>query len=880
MSCEHDCDKPPLFPKTIFNRPGLPKIDYSIGAYARLREHMLAALDQAPLLSTFTHRHPDDPAIALLESAAIVGDILTFYQTHYANELYLRTAQWRESVAELVRLLGYRLAPGLGGEALFALAVKGDQPVVVPKGFGLKAQLKELEKPAEFESAQEVTALPHLSAFHLYRPRHTPTIVNGTKTFYVDADGGIPAGLTLKKGDRLMLGKPHASFSARLQDARVVVVEKSWQEFGQLYVTITTPLHWSGSTSQLQAYKLGDSHRHFGHNAPPIYQKISGSTTVAASTWYFRDDWEGDTSSFFYNMDFSVRQQDMPLDEKTSSIVEGNYILMQATISTRYPSGDFTSKQAYTLVGKVASVSEQTMTFGSVSGPSTVLSLEQKTLAMIGDNTSYYDAFRIDIRSINFHEVAGEPFVLRAQHQPTSVTEGNDLYYFGTDADVQSLLGRPLLLHKSGELPNKATATAVQSLAPADAARELMRRVTLDTSVTYVDFPYADPPVTVYGNVIPATQGKTQTDVVLGSGDNRADFQTFAVPKDPLTYLLDETQTPAQVPALHVYVDGLEWQHVDSFFNYGPNDTVYVVREDEANKSFVQFGDGKNGRRLPSGRNNVSAVYRMGNAAHGEAKDGTKPQITGKLANFDKLFLHAPVTGGADAEDGRNARVAAPGKMQSLGRMVSLADIEAETLALPQVIKVRANWSAPEGVPLVLLTVLTQSGDVADVNAVRESVQTYNRCRGPSRFPIDVVQGSRQYVFLHIEAGVEAARRESDVLIAIKQALGLAGEEGNGIDGSNGLFGLPMRQFGSNVHKSQIIAAVQNAVGVTWVKLRAAQNLNLGTPPETDPAQLAVPTVEIVNDVLACANEYLLALHTEHLVLSLVKDDVAKECQS
>src|SRR5262245_51203923 len=119
MSCEHDCTQPPLFPATIFNRPGLERLWYRIGDYGRFRAHMLAALDQQHRLSAWTHRSPDDPGIALLEGTAIVGEILTFYQSLYANEAFLHTAQWRESISSLVQLTGYRLAPGVGGEALF-----------------------------------------------------------------------------------------------------------------------------------------------------------------------------------------------------------------------------------------------------------------------------------------------------------------------------------------------------------------------------------------------------------------------------------------------------------------------------------------------------------------------------------------------------------------------------------------------------------------------------------------------------------------------------------------------------------------------------------------------------------------------------------------
>ena len=58
------------------------------------------------MLASWTYRGADDPGIALIESASILGDILTIYQELYANELYLLTATLPRSVAELVRWLG------------------------------------------------------------------------------------------------------------------------------------------------------------------------------------------------------------------------------------------------------------------------------------------------------------------------------------------------------------------------------------------------------------------------------------------------------------------------------------------------------------------------------------------------------------------------------------------------------------------------------------------------------------------------------------------------------------------------------------------------------------------------------------------------------
>lgn len=873
MSCEHDCPKPPMFPRTIFNRPALSQIDYRIGTYAEMRGHMFDALNQAPALNGWTHRGPDDPGIALIESSAIVGDILTFYQSLYANEAFLRTAQWRESIAELVRLLGYRLAPGLGGEALFALAVKGSEPVTVPKGFGFKAQVESDPKPAEFESREGVIAYPHLSQFNLYRPYNTPYITNGSQNFYVFSLQGIPEGLTLKGGDRVLIGAPYpnATNPTRLDNAQVRIVEKAWEEFGRLYVKFKTGLSWSGTVFELAAYKLGESYRHFGHNASAKVVTVSSGISNTTNTSFTRSLHTTTTTDVEPDLD----KKDVPLDAVVDRLSGGGYVLIEANISF-YSTNLWNPLTAHRLflVRKIVSVENRTLTWGLLSGSSTVLTLNSDLVTSLYGHDHKY----ADIRSFTFHEVLGQPFALRAQDQPSAAVSGTDLYYYGTDAEVQAMAGRALMLVKPDVPTTVASVLSVQTLNPAAAERKLFRRVTLDAEVTYADFDLAALKVSVYGNLVTATQGKTQTEVVIGGGDQRQVFQTFALPKVPLTYLLDETQTPAQVPELHVYVDGIEWQRVDTFFNSKPDDKVFIVREDEDNKSYVQFGDGQTASRLPSGIRNVTAVYRVGQGAYGALKPGTNPQVTGKLKDLDKVFLPAPATGGSAPESGNNARVAAPGKMQSLGRLVSLADFEAETLAIPNVIKTRAFWSAPEGTALVRVIVLTESSESADTAAVQASLTTFNRCRGPARFPIQVIQGISQFVHLNITAGFEATRRQQDIEVAIKEALGLAGEEGNGILGEDGLFSLKNRQFGEVVHKSQIIAAVQQVPGVTWVSLNAAQPINLGTPPENDPTALQIPTTNLVNNVLTCTEERLLALYSTHLVLSLSQDQTNGVC--
>ena len=902
MSCEHDCARPAVFPRIIWNRPALPKISYRVGTYDDLRSFMFDLLDKRKELTAWTCRGPDDPGIAVLEIAAVVGDILTYYQDLYANEAYLRSADWRESVAELIRLLGYRLAPGVGGEADFALAVKGSVSVTVPKGFGLKAQLKGGDRPVEFESTREIVAHPHLSEFHLYRPpkKMQPGISAGMNQLELEKVGqktdlASRTALEIKEGDRIMLvpaadmfDGPGVSYSEQ-KKAELLIVSSVETVLDRVIITFEGSLTEDRSDS-VTAYIVDRSFRHFAHNGPvnATYLDDTNKTVKQRPTHYVRGvrldndslSLSAEENGFYSDLAFYK----MPLDTEIDDLPAGGKLICQGMVAIKGED----EPVSFVVVRKVNGVRSTSLSWGNTTGPSTVVSLDTGliTNAAVEEPT-------VDIRHIQFHEVISEELTLRAPREwPDGVFPDGQLKYFGTYKQLQALAGRNLLLadtERGTYQPAKVSSTLADFEAqltgaapPQDESDKRMWRVTLAEAPSYKreDFDEADPTITVYGNIVKATQGKTEDEVVLGSGDQRQTFQTFALPKSPLTYLLDTARTPAQAPELQVYVGGLLWKQVDTFFNSGPDDQVYVVREDEEGKSWVQFGDGKTGARLPAGVGNVTAVYRTGVGAAGALKAGSTPQATGKLTDLDKVYMPGPAVGGDVAESEDGARVAAPGKMQSLGRLVSLSDFEAEALALPGVLKARAAWAAPAGIPLVSVTILTESGNDESLGKVRDTLQGYNRCRGPARFPIDVVPGRRQYVYIEIRAGYEASRRPTDVETNIQTAIGLSGEEGNGIEGKKGLFGIKTRQFGRDVHLSQIVGAVQQAIGVTWVQVDAAQLIDQTGLTVTDPTLLPSPPSPVLEKVLACDDTQLLTLHTSHFILTLEIDGSAEECIS
>ncbi|HJR36295.1 MAG TPA: hypothetical protein VJ817_15160, partial [Gemmatimonadales bacterium] len=739
------CVEPLAFPRRIENRPGLDRVAYRIGTFADFRDMLLRRINVTPELAAWTHRTADDPGIALLESAAIVADVLTLYQERYANEAWLRTATWRESVADLVRLLGYRLSPGLGGRATFAVVAKGTLPLQLSARFPIKADLADVPDPADFETREPLTAYPHLSRFRMYRPRqYAGSIPLGATRFEIEAVAGNAApaaiqALELKKGDKLFLVPPpqpwfsSGGLGAPQESGQIVVVSKVTDVLDRRIVEI------EGSLSRawprpVAAYRVNRTFRHFGHNAPA--KKVSATPATGTITGSSQSNIDFVRHPYhdciWSGYDGSLPAARVPLDQEVSDLSVGGAVVIQMPVTASTAS----SRTVLTLVRTIGTVSAGPAAFGNLSGASTFLDLTAPLLSNAGLSL---DA---DIREFRIHEVTSPALQLRpAAGFPSS---SDPLSFFGTQAEAVVLAGRALALvgEDGRELHLTCTATPsafVLAAGAADVAR--MWPVSLDRPLapfTLAEFEETAPRVTVYGNLVEATQGKTANDLVLGSGDDAAAFQTFKLPKSPLTFHLAAGVTPPEVPALELYVDGRLWTQVDTLFGQAPDAEAYIVREGADGSHFVQGGDGRTGRRFPTGINNVVATLRAGSGAHGPIKPGVSPTAGTTPPGLDTIRMIGVVAGGSDREAADKAKEAAPGKVQGLGRLVSIRDYETETLAIPGVVATSASWDIRDGVPTLTLKVLLAGGREAEFEQIRQTIAGYQRCRGPDRFALRV----------------------------------------------------------------------------------------------------------------------------------------------
>ncbi len=200
-------------------------------------------------------------------------------------------------------------------------------------------------------------------------------------------------------------------------------------------------------------------------------------------------------------------------------------------------------------------------------------------------------------------------------------------------------------------------------------------------------------PVTVYGNVLETTRGESVFGEVLGTGNGRIPNQRFKLKKKPLTYLplASTTGDSIMTSTLQIRVDGVLWSQVQTFFGTGAEDRVYTARHDDEQNTFVTFGDGIRGARLPSGVKNIVASYRFG-AGAAAPPAGSIKQLAGAVKGLRGVRSPIAASPGKAPDDPEQLRTNAPRTALLFGRAVSTTDFEALTREQPGVVQAKAEW--------------------------------------------------------------------------------------------------------------------------------------------------------------------------------------------
>lgn len=869
--CDADVPQP-----EIFNRPGLSALAYRISTHPTFLRRMLARLPTQTIINTngvpvrplaaLTARNSDDPAIALLDVWATVADVLTFYQERIANEGFLRTATERRSVLELARTIGYELKPGVAASVYLAFTVENAPGApgvsVVPASTKIQSIPGQGQLPQTFETANEITARAEWNAL---RPRLTqpqPLSPTANSLYFAGTTTNLKSGewllIVVKSGatfqtaakriQRVVIEQKHnhtrVDFSAQPaplptyqpaalisglitlvtqpfvgEQVRTQIINQSWSESrlnaflgiqgwsgGNMLRYIGAPSAPSLPPADEGVFRFRERLGFFGHNAPAY-------STLAKTP--HNNNWDGGANpgtgngtvpSIWQNSQAqSWGSTDVYLERSVSEIVSNSWVLFQRSTDEPTPY-------------RVSTVVEGSLAEYALSGKATGLSLK----GVDGTSDPNKDA-AFKFRSTTAH-VQSERLELAELPIEQPIAAGEAAIHL--DRMVLGLsVGQPIIITGERDNLDGVIANEVATL------KEITHSGGF-TSLTLQDpleFSYKRNTVTINANVVRATHGETVNEV-LGSGNGAQSNQRFTLRKPPLTYTSAPTASGVE-STLDLRVNGILWEEAERLFGLDARSENYIVRTDDDGKTQVIFGDGERGVRVPTGMENITAVYRSGIGLAGMVGADKLTLMQIRPLGIRGVTNPLPANGAADPENRDNARTNAPLTVLTMDRIVSRQDFEDFARAFAGIGKAQAVALWRGQAQWVHLTIASKAPVVTDgettstiaTHKVADDSDLFKNLRSAieqsgdpgQRFRLD----SYTAVFFDLKAKVRIDPRHlsTEVLTAINTALQSA-------------FAFEQRAFSQAVTAAEVTTVIQNVPGVVAVDLVQLYRVDQPTP--------------------------------------------------
>jgi len=820
-------------PQSLANPPGLAALAYRVGVHASFKSTMLALLTGPGDLARLTTRADDDPAIALIDAAAVLLDVLTFYQERIANEGFLRTATERMSILALARAIGYELNPGVAAGAFLAFeletAVGAPGQATIPVGTKVQSLPGQDEKAQTFETVEVLEAR---AAWNKIKPRLSrPQTLSATMpALWVSG-----VALNLKTGDLLLIAAPQNGGTQRALRRIASVLIDSAAQRTQLSLETTGVQTVASPSNAAGVWALRVKTAPFGHNAP-LKPTINSST--GAITGYTEWPLTGENPTTLW------------LDAVYDQIQIGSWAVIAHANATpifaKVTQIRTLSRAQYGLSARVTQLTLDTDWYAdndrclsvvrdiAVFAQSETLTLaNEPILEPLQGNQFSLDNLLPDLPVARTLIVSGKRVRVQVLQPvfwtpndgspPTLLAVGESLQVMQTPLPPPD--NQWTLLDKNGVIGH-VTASSAFAILPATATDALVSEVVTINNVT----PGSDPTeieletallnsydrgtVAIYANVVRATHGESRRET-LGSGDASKPFQKFTLKQTPpLTYVSAATADGAE-STLEVRVNSIRWQEVPTLYQRGPRERVYITRRGDDGKTTVQFGDGSNGARPPSGDENITATYRTGLGKEGMVKAGQLSLLITRPLGVQKVSNPLAPTGAADPESRDEARPNAPLNVLTLARIVARKDFEDFARAFAGIGKTQAVplWDGEQRIVHVTIAssvgVNTSSGIDYNVDPGSDLYLNLRLAMDAARDPVQPIElAAYEPIFFRIKANViiDPAYLPEKVLAAVTSALQAA-------------YAFEVRTFGQPVHKSEVMALVQAVEGVQAVHL-------------------------------------------------------------
>jgi hypothetical protein len=336
----------------------------------------------------------------------------------------------------------------------------------------------------------------------------------------------------------------------------------------------------------------------------------------------------------------------------------------------------------------------------------------------------------------------------------------------------------------------------------------------------------------IYGNVVPATHGET-VEEILGSGDAGQPDQTFQLQQSPLTFVSAATPS-GSASTLELRVNDLLWTEVSTLYGHGGDERIYTIHTDDEGVTTVRFGDGVEGARLPTGRNNVRAVFRKGLGTDGNVAAQKITNLLSRPQGVKSATNPAPADGAENRESLDGARDNAPLSVLTLDRAVSVKDYADFARAFAGIAKAHALWIPAGPARGVFLTIAGIDGAT-----VSESSTTFG----------DLMAALRSYgdplVAMHIKnyrSPKFHLKLAVKVLTDYDSEMVLADVEETLRDD----FCFDARDFGQGVSEDEVMAVVHSVEGVKAVRVIRLYRCDSGVSDVVEPRLFAaVPVADV-----------------------------------
>jgi hypothetical protein len=866
-------------PLALSSRPGLAALAYRVGTHATFKRSMLARLADTrwPALGRLRTREPDDFTIALIDAWAVVGDVLSFYQERIANESYLRTASERLSILEQARLIGYQLAPGLAASTHLAFTLEDSpgMPELAAKPLTLAIGTKAQSVPGPNEEAQTFETIEEITARHQWNALAAQLTEAQSLAWNITELWLEGASLNLNIGDSLLIiAAAGATKQASLRRVTKVEPDANANRTRVNLATISTAVV-AVTNDKLGVWVMRTVASPFGHNAPLKPNYSGGVFQNTFSEWSL----DGETDD---KITLSARHEKiltgswLVIEQDNSAGTARVWIFAKANgVSHR-------SLAKYGIAGNGTRLSLSTpwqihdsATLALLRGMTIAAQSEELTIAKRPLTYPVYGAeLALDARVEGL--TAGRPVAITGKRQRLRITEqavnpvlilsaggsrlleADDILTVAkppakmisgvahalTPAEFDAVLNdspasllRFELIDRDGQLGTINLLPAAFNLEPAgdkdDSVSEIAfidddptTAVTDDRDRTTIQlaeplaFVYERATVRVNANVAAATHGESVKEV-LGSSDATIPFQKFTLRQPPLTYVSADTPS-GSTSTLKIYVNDVQWHEAPFFYGRDADEHLYVAQRDDDGKTTIQFGDGINGARLPTGQNNVRAEYRKGSGSAGLVDAKQISQLLSRPLGLKEVVNPEASHGAEDAEWRDDARKNAPLTVLTLDRAVSLQDYEDFSRTFAGVAKAQAVWVWDGRKRVVFITVAGPDGADLDeqgtvVTQLKDALKTYG-----DPYVAFVIKNFRKVLFqAHGTVSIDADHVPATVMAAVHDALRCA-------------YAFEVRQFGQPVALSEVIAVIQSVAGILAVDID-----NFYRNDETEPSSQA-----------------------------------------